>query len=340
MTKYNYTFTEKKVSECAEFTDAGASELRVLMALIDLSGDCSEDELVERSATSKARVRAALALWEEAGIIRERGDEEQPTPYGNRIIYEFEERIIPGELAEQSAKQIAATVRSSKLGGLIDELALMMDKPMLTPMEVKNVTALASQYQLGEEYIATLAAHLKEKDSLSVFGLTARAKKLVENGVVTVDDLEGYIVKREAMNSAYAEFINLFGIYERALTPTERKYFEKWSGEYGYSKSVVGVAYDITVANTDKRSFKYMDKLLEDWHSHGCKTAEECEKRYEATSIERRADEAAKKAELAEKKSAAKKKPKPRYGDFDPEEAVRRAIARSYKSGDNGGENN
>ena len=70
-----------------------------------------------------------------------------------------------------------------------------------------------------------------------------------------------------------------------------------------------------------------MDALLADWHTNGCKTLLDCEQRYEAAKPEVSAEAQKKAADAQPKKQA---KPKERFGDFDPEEAMRRAIERSF----------
>ncbi len=336
MTRFNYAFTDKRVSEAAEFEEASAAELRVLMALIDLNGDTDEQTLCERAATSRARVAAAIELWSAAGVIRPRESGEGIAPYGNRITEEFASRDIPGELIEQTAREAAETIRKSRLASLFDELARMLGKTMLTPMEIRTVSALSAQYSLDEEYIATLAAYVLESGNFSVNILVGRAKRLAEEGILTTDSLNTYISEKMRVDGATLEYRRLFGIYDRALTPTEKKYFSKWSTEFCYGTEVVGIAYDITVANIGKLRLAYTDKLLTDWHENGCRTAEQCERRYEAVMLQKQAQEASARAERAEAKRTASRAAaaKPRYGDFDPEEAMRRAIERSYKSGD------
>jgi DnaD/phage-associated family protein len=334
MIRYSYAFSDKRISEAAEFAEASAAELRVLLALIDMDGDADEDELMDRAAISKARLCAALALWEEAGVIRPRDEGEASVPYGNRITMEFAERIIPGELEMQTAAESAITIRRKRLASLFDEIAMMLGKAMLTPMEIKRISSLSAQYSIDEEYIATLAAYLCEHGNFSVNILVGRAKKLAEDGVLTTEMLNDYIQEKTLRDTKFIEFRKLFGIYDRAITKTEEKYFTKWCFELAYGTDVIGVAYDIAVANTNKRDLKYMDKLLCDWHSHGCMTVAACEKRYEAAGLEKKQEEASRRAEqtaVRRATSSTQRAPKPRYGDFDPEEAMRRAIERSYK---------
>ena len=328
MTRYNFKFTAVKVSETAEFADASLNELRVIQVLFDMGGSASEDELIERSGISKARLASSLAFWQEAGVIV---PSEEETIYGNKITEEFPERVIIGEPMEESASEIAATIRSHKLASLFDEIAAMMKKTMLTPMEMKNIAILCSQYSLNEEYIATLAAHLHGKGSLTVRNLTARCKKLVDNGVNTVEELETSIAADEHARQDLIRYKIIFGVNNRAFSKKEREYIDKWSKTYGYGTEIIEMAYGVETLNTGEISFRYMDTLLTDWYESGCRTLLDCEKRCEAVRIMRENEAKDKKAASAPVRKE-KKKESPRYGDFDPEEAFRLALERSYPS--------
>ena len=178
MTEYNFRFTEKKITDSEVFGEASAAELKLILALLERSGRATDEELIEAVGTSRARITSAIALWEEAGVIVERGEGDEPceNPYGNRVTTEFPDRFIAGELEEESAVEVARTIRKNSLASLFDELAVMMNKTMLTPMEIKNISALCSQYGLDEEYIATIAAHIATERELTASILVTRAK--------------------------------------------------------------------------------------------------------------------------------------------------------------------
>lgn len=332
MIKYNFEFI-KKPTECDEFADASAVELKVLVALFESGGSISDDELIAVSGTSRSRVASAIALWQEAGVIGEKSGEAEVSFFGNKVTHEFSERISPDELREETAKEVAVTIRDNKLASLFDECARMMNKLMLTPQEIRRLSELSSQYALSDEYILTLAAHLCEAGNLSVGILVKRAMTLAGEGIVTADALAQYIAEKEARRDEFIEYRRIFGIYNRSFSSKEKELLDKWSREFSYGTEIVGMAYDITVMNTSKLSFVYMDKLLCDWHENGAKTLSECEKRY----IERKA-ELDKAAEVEREKTSKRRpekasKPAKRYGDFDPEEAFKLALSRSF-SGD------
>ena len=334
MTKYKFL---KKPSETEEFGEASSHELKVLVALFESDGVLDEEGFVLSSGVSRARLNSALTLWQEAGVIAPccEDNTQPPSAYGISVTEEFADRVILGELEEESGQQIAATIRNRGLASLFDECAAMMNKSMLTPAEIRRISELASQYELSEEYIALLAAHLNEENMLSVGILVKRAMTLAGRGIANVETLSEYIADSEREKNEMREYKRIFGIYDRSLSKRETEYIEKWSKEYGFGTEIVGMAYDIGVMNTAKRSFSYMDKLLTDWHNASCKTVSDCEARYEERKRELDA-EAEEKRRAAEARRASPKREKPRYGDFDPEEAFRLALMRSSFSDGNG----
>lgn len=334
MIRYEFDFPIK-ASETEEFREASAAELKVLLALIESSGTVTDEELAEVCGVSKARVTAAIALWQESGVISEREHNKEVSFYGNKISDEFAEREVLGELAEESSISVARTIRDKRLASLFDEIANMMGKAMLTPQEIKKISELVSQYELSEEYIATLAAHLLAEGKLSVGILIRRAINLVGSGVITAEQLTLYISEKEQEKNEYIEYRRIFGIFDRKLSPMEKELIRKWSREFAFGTEIVTMAYDVSVMNTSKLSFKYIDKLLTDWNESGCKTLEDCEKRYTERKAELDA-ELQKKREDTEKRRPRKANQttpgKVKYGDFDPEEAFRIALARSFDS--------
>ncbi|MBR5817587.1 MAG: DnaD domain protein, partial [Clostridia bacterium] len=99
-----------------------------------------------------------------------------------------------------------------------------------------------------------------------------------------------------------------------------------WYYDYLFGEDIIGEAYDLTVMNKGKLSLPYMDKLLSRWHECDCKTVEDCKRVSEKEKPEKK-DEGV-------KKSAGRipKPPKstPRYGNFDVEDAYKKALMRSY----------
>lgn len=314
MERIDYFLSLSSLPGDPAFSEASREELRVLLTLVSLEGKSDSDSaLASISGVSLARCRAALVFWEDAGFIKKRSE--------GGIIEEFEERLVRGEIDEEPAVRVADHIRQENLSSMLHECTRLLGQSCLSNVEVKHLTALNSQYGLSPEFIVTLAAHLESRDALTVKKLCNKAIDLEKAGIDDLDKLEEYITNSE--NPAIWEFRRLIGIYGRNLSPTERQLFTKWSDEFGYSVSIVGEAYDIAVLNTGKGNLAYMDKVLSAWHEAGCKTLSDCQS---ASNVER-----AKRAASGTKKKSAKTTPEtPRYGDFDINDAFKKALERSY----------
>lgn len=319
MTRLNYRVNLLRVTANPAFKEASKEELRALISLIEYEGKTdSLTSLSEAAGISSARCRAALAFWEEAGVIRE--DDGTPS-----LTDEFEERLVRGEIDEEPAKEVAESIRNENLASMIDECALLMGQACLSNSEIKNLTGLYTQYALSPDYIVTLAAYLSSKGNLTVKRLTNEAIRISGKGIDNAEALDAYITNVEESTGTEWEFRRVLGIYSRNLSPSEKGYFKKWSEDFGYSVNIVTEAYDIATLNTQKGDLRYMDKILTDWHEAGCRTVNECKARAEA-------EKAKLTAEKATKKHAKSEAQTPRYGNFDVNEAFKNALERSFKS--------
>ena len=311
-----------KLTEKQAFIDASCEELRVLLAVIEDERTAGNIDLLAKTCKiSKARARAALVFWQEEGVVlSEKG---APT-----ITEEFEERLLKGEIREEPSKAVAKSIRDSALVDMINECAAIMKRTSLNTREIKELTALHEQYALSEEYIVMLAAHLAELGGVTVTKLVNRAIQLSEREIDTPPALERYIVEKTGDNEVERNFRAIFGIYNRALSKTEKEAFRKWSKDYGYYTEIVGEAYDVAASSVTRGYVNYADKLLTRWYETGCRTLSDCRKRYEEDLAEKKA----KKTDTKSRKAGA---PKERFGNFDVEDAFQRALDRSFgKKGD------
>ena len=317
-----YKIKPLAVTDKEAFFEASADELRVLLALVELDGKTDAPETLARLAKiSKARAKAALVFWNEAGVIRDTED-------ASTITEEFEERIRSGKILELDSESVARSIRNASLAGMISECTALMKRAALNSSEIKSITALYEQYSLSEEYIVMLAAYLAEGGRLTVTKLVNKAISLSEREIDTTRALEEYIVERESESEAEREFRKLFGIYGRAPSKTEKECFKRWSKDYGFFTDIVGEAYDIAVTSATRGHLKYADKLLTRWYETGCRTLSDCKARYLADEAEKKDK---KSAQTSSKSTSYQKKPEQkRYGNFDPKEAFMKALERSY----------
>jgi DnaD/phage-associated family protein len=323
MTDYTFKVKLGGITEYECFKEASKDELKVLVALASLNGaGTTAESLAESLGLSKARVMAAVTLFEESGVLVGCSD-----GLLAEVEYEFE---VKDDGESHSSLRAAEVIRNCDVRELNREMETLLAKT-LSPREMARLTPLIESSGLSVEFLLLLTSHLKEsRMRVSVEMIVREAKRLIEQEITTLEALEVYVRDKEEEVAGEREMCTLFGIRGRTLTKSERAFFKKWLHEFGYSGLIIGEAYDITVGATGNRSLSYIDKILTSWHENGCKTLEECRTRESIRKQEN--SKTAGKGGQRPKKSVEADTPK--YTDFNSEDALLRALERSYGDSD------
>ena len=244
--------------------EASADDLRVLLVFLERGAE----HVARDAGVSQSRAEAALDYWREAGILTEGTGAPEP---------EKKATIAANELIPMTGTETAEIIRRRDLSGAIDEAQKLLGKTFNTT-ELKTFAELVEQLQVEPAYILTLISWCKRRGKGTLYYVRGTAVSLVSEGVETLSQLEEYISHREAAESEIGQLRKMFGIGERALTKTEEKRFTQWLIEDKLPIEVIGIAFDMTVNNTGKISFAYIDKLVRIWIQAGCAgSAEEVE---------------------------------------------------------------
>lgn len=311
--------------EC--FKEASKDELKILIAILAENGNpVSAEKLSEKLGISVPRVKACITLYTESGILTQCDD----IPLAE-VEFEFEPSEKDKRKAQDTKKEVARSIRENDLYEMNQDVERILGKTLET-REIERITSLYTKKGLCPEYILTLAAFLKDRrHTLTVEAIVREANKLIESGKDTLEELEIYIKEKNDEIAGEMEMRRLFGIYGRTLTKTEREHFHRWMHEYGYSANIIGEAYDVTVAAINKMSLPYIGSILKEWYDTGCKTIEECRARVNI----RKATTPKKVNNTSQKTSKNTTAETPKYADFNSEDALMRALERSYSDADN-----
>ena len=95
-------------------------------------------------------------------------------------------------------------------------------------------------------------------------------------GIRDYDAAEKYVVDKRKKREKSEQYKALLGIYGRDYSASEKRYVESWIS-MGFEDTAISRAFDITVLNTNKLAWKYMDTILCNWHSKGLHTVSEIE---------------------------------------------------------------
>ena len=326
MTEYTFKVKLEGITELDCFKEASKDEIKILVAILSSGGVTSAEELSKTLGISPARVKSCITLFTEGGVLTEC----DRAPLAD-VEYEFEPSEKDKKKSAKTSLEVAASIRDNDLYEMNRELENIFEKTLET-REIERLTSLYTKRGLSPEFILTLTAFLKDtRQNLTVELVVREAGKLITNEIDTLEELEIYIKAKTDEVAGEMEMRRLFGIYGRTLTKTERDFFKRWMHEYGYSSNIIGEAYDVSVAAINKLSLSYIDSILREWHEANCRTVEECRARVNI-----------RKANTSKNVNNNSQKPKktttaetPKYADFNSEDALLRALERSYGDAEN-----
>lgn len=318
MTEYTFKVGLNGITDLDCFKEASKDELKILIALKSTEGETvSLEPLAQKLGVSVARIKATIALFEESGVLTKRADD-----FLAEVEYEFEVKKKTCDTPLESAKSI----RDNNLYELFNEIENIFGKTLET-REIERIESLYTKKGLSVEYILMLAAHQNDtRMTPTIESLVREATRLQANDIDNLESLEIYLKEKADEIAGEAEMRQILGIRGRAFSKSERAFFKKWMHDYCYGTTIIGEAYDITVGATGKLSLSYMDKILTEWFKSGCRTLDDCRARVNIRKQER-ADKAKKSSQKSNKTVEAET---PKYTDFNSEDALLKALERSY----------
>ena len=148
---------------------------------------------------------------------------------------------------------------------------------ILTPSDMEMLYSFVDWLGLPVEVITMLLSYAAKRGKTNRRYLETVAIDWAERGIDTFEAAESYITVLEQADSMEREIRNILGIYDRALTATEKKYIKLWTEDSRITPELLALAYDRTVAHTGKLSWAYMNKILESWTEAGLTTPEAVE---------------------------------------------------------------
>ena len=188
------------------------------------------------------------------------------------------------EPPEFTSREIAARSRDdAEFRAVVLETQRVFGK-MLTGADLKILYGLYDHLSLPAEVLLLLINHcVGEFRSEYGEGRLPTLKRIEregyvwsDEGILTLEMAETYIKQKQTRRDSVSKISAALGIRGRILSPTERKYIESWTG-MGFDAEALGVAYDKTVVKTGSLQWKYMNSIVENWHSKGLHTLKEIE---------------------------------------------------------------
>lgn len=120
-----------------------------------------------------------------------------------------------------------------------------------------------------------------------------------ERGVDTVESAEAHMRRLAQLRDRSVQILALLDIRDHKPIKQEKEYIARWL-DMGFPDEVIRLAYEKTIMQTQKLSWKYLDSILTDWHQKGLRTVKD----------------------ISEKDSSRPRRPKPGAGATAPQPAA------------------
>ncbi len=233
-------------------------------------------QLAQKLDKKTKTVQGAIDYWMSVGILVEDGEEyafvdgTAPKPSG-----QTQPRISLGAKPSYETAEIEAVASLNKdIDYMFHEAEKILGK-LLSPSDQELLFSFADWLGLPVEVIIMLLRFAKDHGKTGKRYLETVAIDWAEKGIDTYESAEEYIREIELRLSNEGKIRGILGIYDRALTQTEKKYIKIWTEEKNIQPEFVAEAYDRTVNATGKLNWAYMNKILLSWADSGYTTLEE-----------------------------------------------------------------
>ncbi len=170
----------------------------------------------------------------------------------------------------------AVAAGNKSVSGLFYQAETVLHK-ILTPSDMEMLYSFVDWLGLPVEVITMLLSYASKKGKTNRRYLETVAMDWAERGIDTFEAAEAHVMELENADSMERKIRSILGIYDRAMTTTEKKYIKQWTNDSRITPELITLAYDRTVAHTGKLSWAYMHKILESWAQEGLLTPEDVE---------------------------------------------------------------
>ena len=251
---------------------ATATQLRVLLYVCNsLTEDPSDGQIAAYLGLDEAEVQDALGYWKMAGLFVSKGadaPETKKTP--KKVVAPRDNLPRPQQIAELGKSD-------PQIKSLLDEAELKFGRT-LSQNEMGIITWFYTDAGLDISVILMLLEYAKQQNKLNTSYIKRLGAEWVNDGIDTLEAVDGYIKLAALKQSAWGVVRSTFGIEPRIASSKELQNSHLWLNEWGFNREMLKAAYDICVDTTSVFSMNYVAGILKKWHEKGVKTLEDIEK--------------------------------------------------------------
>ncbi len=239
----------------------------------------SVSELAKKLDKDKDVIENAIDFWITAGVLTKSGKgyiistEENKKTVSNKKDRGASKSNLRVRPSYTSAEIDAVAAKNKAIDTLFRQAEEILGR-ILSPSDFELIYSFVDWLGLPVEVVIMLLQYAASRGKTAKRYLETVAIDWADKGIDNYESAEEYIREIELKLSNEGKIRGILGIYDRALTQTEKKYIKAWTFEKNIPSELVAEAYDRTVTATGKLSWQYMNKILISWSEDGIKTVD------------------------------------------------------------------
>lgn len=244
-------------------------------------GCTDAEQLAARLYLTHAEVSAALEKLGRMGLASEPAQTQ-------RAAQPEKHKLLPGndELPQYTAEDIRLRTRDSgEFAAIVSEAETVMGH-IINTNDMRTLFGIYDYYALPPEVIMQLLHYCGElcdekyqgKRRPTMRFIEQEAKNWLDREIVSFELAEEYIRFSKQRRTQLGRVCELMDIRGRSMTAQEHKYITSWL-ELGFDEETIRIAYERTIDNIGRFSWKYADSIVRSWAQKGLHTPEEIEEK-------------------------------------------------------------
>ncbi len=271
-----FSFKNKYVPVPSEFIErymilASSIFVKVYLYTVFLAAsgaNADQSEISKKLDIPEGDIKNALEYWRDMGLLEIDDTNitvcDAPRSGGRGFI-------------RPSAGQVAQTMSESEELKELCFVAQSLLGKTLSAKEMETLYWIYDRLGMSVPVISMILEYCADKDKRSMAYVEKVAVSWSEQGISSIEEAQAYIDREKNRHGLEYSLRKLFGINSRPLSAGETEFINKWSDSYKMDESMIALAYEYCILQTNKLSFPYMDSILENWYKRGIRTIEEAQ---------------------------------------------------------------
>lgn len=233
------------------------------------SKQASAEELSKKLEIDLNQVKNALIYLENVGIIIRKSNSIQMAD-----LKETEINKIYRPKTTSSPDDVALSIeRNKKRSKTISAINKTFFQGVMSPSWYTDIDAWFDRYGFEEDVMYTLFQHCYDHKGLAKQYIVKVAESWHNKNIRNNFDLDSYFIEYQKLRDIKFKIVKKLN-RRGPLTEYEEDYIETWVMDYNYDFTIIDMALRKTTSIANP-NFKYINKIITDWHENGLKTKED-----------------------------------------------------------------